>query len=118
VTPVMFRAWAELRGRWRSWAALAVFLGIFGGAVKAISAGARRTDSAYERFLVASRAWDVQVPNFPAVFAPSFAEPDLNQVEGLPMLALAATLLLSNLIAAVPGRIAAGSQPAAVLRSE
>jgi hypothetical protein len=84
MSPILFRARAELRGRWRSWAALALFLGIFGGAVMAISAGARRTDSAYERFLVASRAWDVQVPKFPAVFAPSFAQTDLDQVERLP----------------------------------
>jgi ABC-type lipoprotein release transport system permease subunit len=87
MSPILFRAWAEMRSRWRSWAALAVFLGIFGGAVMAISAGARRTDSAYERFLVSSRAWDVQVPKFPAIFAPAFAQPDLDRVERLPQVA-------------------------------
>jgi ABC-type lipoprotein release transport system permease subunit len=87
MSPILFRAWAEMRGRWRTWLALAVVLGIFAGAVMAVSAGARRTDTAYERFLVASRAWDVQVPKFPAEFAPAFAQPDLDDVERLPQVA-------------------------------
>jgi ABC-type lipoprotein release transport system permease subunit len=51
-------AWmaAEARSRWRSWLGLALVVGIAGGIVIASAAGARRTDSAYPRFLTAQRA--------------------------------------------------------------
>ena len=50
----------ELRSRWRGWLVVALLAGIAGGLVIAGSAGARRTDSALERHLVAYRfpdAW-------------------------------------------------------------
>src|SRR6266516_2706003 len=50
----------ELSTRWRSWAGLALLAGLAGGVVLA-AAGARRTDTAYPRFLQASRASDVLV---------------------------------------------------------
>ena len=43
----------ELRARWRGWAVLVLLVGVAGGAVLTAAAGARRTDSAYPRFLVA-----------------------------------------------------------------
>jgi FtsX-like permease family len=53
-----------LRTRWRGWALLALLVAVGGGAVLAAAAGARRTDSAYPRFLSASKASDVLVsPN-------------------------------------------------------
>jgi hypothetical protein len=54
----------ELTARWRSWVLLGLLVGIAGGAVLTTVAGARRTDSAYSRFLVASRAADVFVAPF------------------------------------------------------
>jgi FtsX-like permease family len=54
----------ELSARWRSWVLLGLLVGIAGGAVLTAIAGARRTDSAYSRFLVASRAADVFVAPF------------------------------------------------------
>jgi ABC-type lipoprotein release transport system permease subunit len=51
----------ELSTRWRSWAGLALLAGLAGGVVLATAAGARRTDTAYPRFLQASRASDVLV---------------------------------------------------------
>src|SRR2546423_29122 len=51
----------ELSTRWRSWAGLALLAGLAGGVVLAAAAGARRTDTAYPRFLQASRASDVVV---------------------------------------------------------
>src|SRR5438105_13394288 len=45
------RARSELRGGLRSLVALAVLLGIFGAVAMAAGAGARRTDSAYDRFV-------------------------------------------------------------------
>jgi hypothetical protein len=49
----------EFRARWRAWAGLALLIGIGGGAVIAAAAGARRTETAYDRFLVAQDAADV-----------------------------------------------------------
>ena len=46
---VWMRFMSELRTRWHSWLALAVLVGIFGGAVVGAAAGARRTDSVVDR---------------------------------------------------------------------
>ncbi len=54
---------ADLRARRWSWLALAVMIGVFGGAVVAVAAGARRTESAYPRLLTASHAMDAIVFN-------------------------------------------------------
>jgi parvulin-like peptidyl-prolyl cis-trans isomerase-like protein/FtsX-like permease family protein len=51
----------ELRSRWRGWLTLAIFAGIAGGVVVAAAAGARRTDSALARHLVAFRVADASV---------------------------------------------------------
>ena len=51
----------QLRARWRSWALLAVTVGLAGGVVLTAAAGARRTDSAYGRFLDSAHASDVFV---------------------------------------------------------
>lgn len=50
-----------LRARWRGWVVLVVLVAVAGGAVLAAVAGARRTASAYPRFLQASKASDVLV---------------------------------------------------------
>jgi hypothetical protein len=59
VAAVWARARAELRMRWRSWLGLALAVGVAAGVVLALAAGARRTDSAYPRLLVAERPGDV-----------------------------------------------------------
>ncbi|HEV3368866.1 MAG TPA: FtsX-like permease family protein [Acidimicrobiales bacterium] len=54
----------QLRPRWRSWALLATLVGLTGAVVLTATAGARRTDSAYPRFLQSAHAADVLVsPN-------------------------------------------------------
>jgi hypothetical protein len=58
---VVYLAAHELRARWRSWAVLVLLMAVAGGAVLAAAAGARRTASAYPRFLTASKASDVLV---------------------------------------------------------
>src|SRR5215475_7139950 len=58
---VIFLAARELRARWRGWAVLVLLVAVAGGAVLAAAAGARRTASAYPRFLTASRASDLFV---------------------------------------------------------
>ncbi len=51
----------EFQARWRSWVVLVILVAVAGGAVLAAAAGARRTDSAYQRFLQVSKASDVLV---------------------------------------------------------
>ena len=58
---VWLRLRAELRQQWRGWLALAVLLGLIGGIALTAAAGARRTDTAYPRFLRASHAADLLV---------------------------------------------------------
>ena len=60
---VLARLGAEARTRWRAWAVLAALAGLVGGAVVAALAGARRTETAYPRFLAATKAFDVLVTN-------------------------------------------------------
>ncbi|HET7720293.1 MAG TPA: hypothetical protein VFK43_10030, partial [Acidimicrobiales bacterium] len=60
---VLARLRAEARTRWRAWLGLAVIAGVVGGAVIAALAGARRTDTAYPRFVAGTKAFDVLVPN-------------------------------------------------------
>jgi hypothetical protein len=58
---VLSLAARELRGRWLSWAVLILLVALAGGVVLTAVAGARRTDSAYPRFLAAYRASDALV---------------------------------------------------------
>src|SRR5947208_9669179 len=63
---VWLRFRAELRRRWRAWLVLAALVGFAGGTVIAAATGARRTDTAYDRFLSSQRAVDVLVGCQPA----------------------------------------------------
>jgi hypothetical protein len=58
---VWVRTWSELRTRWRAALSLALLVGVTGGVAMAAAAGARRTHTAYARFVTAQRAWDVAV---------------------------------------------------------
>ena len=58
---VLFLVAYELRTRWRGWAVLVLLVALAGGAVLTAAAGARRTSSAYPRFLRASHASDLLV---------------------------------------------------------
>src|SRR5437764_156036 len=58
---VRTRLRAELRAHWRAWGAIALLIGLAGGVVLTTAAGARRTDTAYTRYLQASRAADMLV---------------------------------------------------------
>ncbi len=51
----------QIKARWRAWAMFVLLTAIAGGAVLTTAAGARRTASAYSRFLTASHAADVLV---------------------------------------------------------
>lgn len=80
---------ADLRSRWRGWAAVALLLGVAAGAVAAAAAGARRTDSAADRFAREYRAYDAVVPNVPD---PGVALYDADAIERLPMVRAASRI--------------------------
>jgi hypothetical protein len=63
MTVLLLRLKADARARWRAWLGLAIVTGLVGGATIAALAGARRTETAYDRFLRATRAFDVMVTN-------------------------------------------------------
>ncbi len=59
MSAVGYRFRSELRARWRAWLALAILIGLAGGASLMLFAGSLRTGSAHERFRSAQRAFDV-----------------------------------------------------------
>lgn len=61
MSAVWVRLRVEARARWRAWLFLAVLIGVLAGAAIAAGAGARRTASAYPRFLKAFAGEDVSV---------------------------------------------------------
>jgi hypothetical protein len=58
VKALVMRLRAEARQRWRGWLGLVLMIGVFGGTTIATVAGARRTDTAYPRFLAESNPFD------------------------------------------------------------
>ena len=81
---------AESRRRWRAWLSLALIVGVFAGGVVTAAAGARRTGSAYARFLDWSRAPDVLVNAEP--YNPSYARLSPAVVLRIPQAADAAVI--------------------------
>src|SRR6185369_2127686 len=111
---VLHLAGHELGARWRSWAVLVLVVAFAGGAVLTAVAGALRTDTAYPRFLKASRASDVLVaPNGSGLGGYMSAVARLPDVKGVaPVAGLDLTVLghgsvaarASNIMAPVDGR--------------
>jgi len=60
---VRYRFGADRRSHWRAWLLRGVLFGLAGATVLAAVAAARRTDSAYDRFLGAANAYDVVIRN-------------------------------------------------------
>ena len=63
VSAVWMRLRSELQARWRSWLGLALLIGLAGAA--AAAAGARRTETAYPRFVQAQNGYDLITGGFP-----------------------------------------------------
>jgi hypothetical protein len=59
MTAVLLHVRADFRRRWRAWAGLALIVVLTVGPVLVLSAGARRTDTAYPRFLSTEHVADV-----------------------------------------------------------
>src|SRR5688572_13244118 len=86
MTAVVYRFRAELRRRWRAWGVVGLGVGLAGGLVVALVAGARRTDSAYDRFLVEHDSSDLLlISGVPDLF--EFAPLDLDAVAQMPEVA-------------------------------
>jgi putative ABC transport system permease protein len=96
---VWIRLRSELRSSWRAWLVLALLFGLAGGTAIAAAAGARRTESAYPRFLVWSRAADVVTGGFPGKYDP---EKTLRTIEHLPSVSDWARLDVVSYVARLP----------------
>jgi ABC-type lipoprotein release transport system permease subunit len=89
----------EIRRRWHSIVALTLLVGIVGAVVMAAAAGARRSDSALQRFNAASRSADAQVSVAAVNGTATRAElRAFGRVHGV-----AAVAVLNALFAVVPG---------------
>jgi ABC-type lipoprotein release transport system permease subunit len=108
---VAYRFRAELRARWRTWLGLALLVAVASGTVLTLAAGARRTDSAYGRFLRAHDAYDVLVLGSVIDFGDGWGRVDLDEVASLPQVADSARARievltpLGNHLASPDGRI-------------
>ena len=78
---VRVRARADLRRRFLSWLALAVLVGITGGSAIAVASAARRTDTAYTRFLATHAPSDVSITDSKDFLT---KDVDLDQVAAMP----------------------------------
>jgi hypothetical protein len=88
---------ASLGRRWRSYVAIAVLLGLLGGVGLLAIAGARRTQSAYPRFLRSAAASTMAVDAGPY-------DPQLQQVANFPQVRQARTYIAFNVAPLVDGR--------------
>lgn len=102
---VWLRLRADLRARWRSWVGIALVAGIAGGLTTAAAAGARRTDTAYDRLVEYTRPPDVVVYNYQDE---GLAVLDPEAVEALPQVA-EATRVNIFFVEATPGGTAAAA---------
>jgi hypothetical protein len=135
---IWLRASAELRSRWRATLALIILVGLAAGVVMSAAAGARRTQTAYPRFLETAHAADALIsvpftgiPSFyPSIgigagrwvwtlFAEQLGVPPEPTISFAAIaLAIPATLIVANLVSAIPGRVASRMHPAVILRTE
>ena len=109
---VWMRLRSELRTRWRSWLGLAVLIGLVGGAAVAAAAGARRTETAYPRFVRAQNGYDLITGGFSGNIDPARA---LAQIEALPEVAQWTRVDVAAWTAILPsGRVAPAPELVAV----
>src|SRR5579862_10007388 len=63
VSAVWLRLRADARGHWRSWLGVALLVGVLTGTGVASFAGASRTQSALDRFVRGTHAFDIALTN-------------------------------------------------------
>src|SRR4029078_4940063 len=83
VKAVGLRLRVEARAHWRAWLGIALLVGVVSGATIAAFAGARRTQTAYDRFLRGTHAFGVLLSNGskPETFNRQF---DFDEIARLP----------------------------------
>jgi hypothetical protein len=103
---------SELRTRWRAWLGLVFLIGLAGAAAAAAAAGARRTETAYPRFVQAQNGYDLITGGFPGRIDPGRA---LAKMEALPEVAQWARVDMVASSAVLPsGRVAPAPELMAV----
>lgn len=114
MTAVWLRLRVDARAHWRSWLGIALLVGILSGAAIAAFAGARRTQSAYDRFLRGTHAFDIGVTNgtTPESINKQF---DFEEVAHLPEVAEAAKVAYYNGVGATPSGRTFGENDVALL---
>src|SRR6266496_3611363 len=99
-------------GLMRCWMALALLIGLTGGAAVAAAAGARRTETAYPRFVQAQNGYDLVTGGFAGNIDPERA---LARMEALPEVAQWARVDVAASSAILPsGRVAPAPELMAV----
>ena len=90
---VWLRLRVEARAHWRSWLGVALLVGVVSGAAIAAFAGASRTQTAYDRFLRGTHAFDIALTNgsTPDTINRQF---DFDEIAHLPEVADAATVVV------------------------
>jgi FtsX-like permease family len=112
VSAVWMRLRSELRTRWRAWLGLALLIGLAGAAASAAAAGARRTETAYPRFVQAQNGYDLITGGFPGNIDPARA---LAKMEAIPEVAQWARVDVAASVAILPsGRVAPAPELMAV----
>lgn len=136
---VRYRFGADRRAHWRGWVLRGLLFGVAAATVLTAVAAARRTDTAYDRFLVAQDAYDVVRPNQEDSGTAVLDPHDVGVVAGraawtfladqpgvvpapivpvVPLLlAVPAALAVGLVVALIPGRIAARTPAANVSRA-
>ena len=98
--PAWMYARADLRRRWKSAVAIAILIGIAGAVVLTAYAGARRTDSAYPRYLTATHAADFLVATESS--GPSLTNRFYHRVASLPEVRRSGIVLGPSLVYVSP----------------
>ncbi len=112
MSAVWMRLRSEIRTRWRSWLGLALLIGLAGAAAVAAAAGARRTETAYPRFVQAQNGYDLIVGGFSGNIDPGRA---LARMEALPAVGQWARIDVAASSALLPsGRLTAAPELMAV----
>ena len=112
MSAVWMRLRSEIRTRWRSWLGLALLIGLAGAAAVAAAAGARRTETAYPRFVQAQNGYDLITGGSSGNIDPGRG---LTQIEAMPAVGQWARIDVAASSAILPsGRMAPAPELMAV----